>query len=412
MVTTAPSRVATSVQAPVTGPARPTPRLRALDGLRFAAAMGVLLYHFTARWNTAWGEPPGERFPVIGQVTTYFALAPELFFVVSGFVILWTAWGRTVPAVIASRVARIFPAYWAALALTSFLLLVLWRDGKQISPGEVLVNITLLQEPLGVRHVDGVYWTLWTELRFYALIVVLVAIGLTRRRVLVFAGLWPVVAILADTAGWGVVSTILISQYAPLFAGGMLLFLIYRDGHARAPWLLLAGNVVLALLTIIPAQMRSLTRNTAFDPSPVLLGIIVVACFGAVAALTLTRLRGIDWPVLTALGAITYPLYLIHEFWGWWVIHLVQAHVPTPVALAAAAAASLGLAWLIHHGAEKWLNPPMRRWVERRLTRSAEEGTTKRSADGRPAPNRPAPNRPAPSRPAPSRPTRARTVVT
>lgn len=377
MVTTAPVKPDAPAAAAAPSPAEaiaPTPerstsRLRALDGLRFAAAGGVVLYHFTARWSTAWGEEPGDRFPAVGQVTSYFALAPELFFVVSGFVILWTAWGRTVPAVVASRLARIFPAYWTALALTSFLLLALWREGKQISLSEVAVNITLLQEPLGVRHVDGVYWTLWTELRFYALIVVLVAIGLTRRRVLVFAGLWPLAAVLTDAAGWSVVSTVLISQYAPMFAGGMLLYLIHRDGHARVPWLLLAGNVVLALFTIIPAQMRTLTRNTAFEPSPVLLGLVVVACFGAVAALTLTRLQRIDWPVLTALGALTYPLYLVHEFWGWWVIHLVQAHVPTAVALGAAGAASLALAWVVHHGVEKRLNPPMRRWIERRLSR-------------------------------------------
>ena len=422
MVTIAPSRVATPPEVAAPGHGRPTPRLRALDGLRFVAAAGVLLYHFTARWSTAWGEAPGDRFPVVGQVTTYFALAPELFFVVSGFVILWTAWGRTVPAVIASRLARIFPAYWAALALTSFLLLVLWRDGKQISLGEVLVNITLLQEPLGVRHVDGVYWTLWTELRFYALIVLLVAIGLTRRRVLLFAGLWPAVAVLADLAGWGVASTILISQYAPMFAGGMLLYLIYRDGHARVPWLLLAGNVMLGLFTIIPAQMRTLTRNTAFEPSPVLLGVVVVACFGAVAVLTLTRLRSIDWPVLTALGALTYPLYLVHEFWGWWVIHLVQAHVPTPVALAAAGAASLGLAWVVHHGVEKRLNPPMRRWIERRLGGRVDSRAVASRAvaspavasplvAGPPAANRPSTSRPSTSRSPVSRPPSGRTPV-
>ncbi|MCU1431816.1 MAG: acyltransferase [Actinotalea sp.] len=373
MVTTAPTRAAapparTSVAPqPSTHAARGS-RLRALDGLRFAAAAGVVLYHFTARWSTAWGEEPGERFPLLGQVTSYFALAPELFFVISGFVILWTAWGRTVPAVVASRLARIFPAYWAALALTSVLLLVIWPAGKDISLAEVAVNVTLLQEPLGVRHVDGVYWTLWTELRFYALIVVMVAVGLTRRRVLLFAALWPVVAVVADAAGWTVLSTVFIGQYAPLFAGGMLLYLVHRDGHALLPWLLVAGNVVLALTRVVPAQMASLGRNTAFEPSALLLAVVVVACFATVAVLTLTPLQRVDWSVLTVLGTLTYPLYLVHEFWGWWVIHLLHDAVPTAVTLAAAVAASMALAWLVHHGVEKRLNPPMRRWVERRLS--------------------------------------------
>ncbi|WP_225753630.1 acyltransferase [Actinotalea sp. Marseille-Q4924] len=343
-------------------------RMYALDGLRFAAAAGVVLYHFTARWHRGWGEAPGEVFPVLGHVATYFALAPELFFVVSGFVILWTAWGRSVPAVAASRLARIYPAYWAALALTSGLLMFLWRDGKQISWGEVAVNATLLQEVLGVRHVDGVYWTLWVELRFYLLIVLLVAIGLTRNRVLAFAGLWPAAAVLVGWADVPVLDTLLISQYAPLFAGGMLLYLLYRDGHARLPWVLLAGNVVLAVHTVVPAQMRSLSKNTVFEPNPWILAAVTVGCFVAVGAVALTRLKRISWAPLAALGALTYPLYLVHEFWGWWAIDRLSPVLPPWVVLGVAITLVVALAAALHHAIEKPTTPRVRRWLERTLT--------------------------------------------
>ena len=344
-------------------------RLRTLDGLRFVAAAGVMLYHFTSRWSTVWGEAPGERFPVLGHISTYFALAPELFFVISGFVILWTAWGRSVPAVIASRVARLYPAYWAALALTSVLLLVIWPEGKQISLAEVAVNATLLQEPFGVRNVDGVYWTLWTELRFYVLVVLMVAWGLTRRRLLAVAALWPVTAAVVSALGWHWPSVFLISDYAPLFAAGMLLYLIHRDGHAWLPWALVALNTALAVRSVVPAQMRSLTRNTVFEPSAVVLTLVVIACVVAVAVLTLTPLQRLDWAWLTTWGALTYPLYLVHEYWGWWVIAHLDPYVPTVVALAAAIAVALGLAWVIHHGVEDRANRPLRRWIERVLTR-------------------------------------------
>lgn len=358
-------------------------RMYALDALRFAAAVGVVLYHFTARWHRGWGEAPGEVFPVLGHVSTYFALAPELFFVVSGFVILWTAWGRSVPAVAASRLARIYPAYWAALALTSGLLLFLWRDGKQISWGEVAVNATLLQEVVGVRHVDGVYWTLWVELRFYLLIVLLVAIGLTRNRVLAFAGLWPVVALAVAWADVPVLETLLISRYAPLFAGGMLLYLLYRDGHARLPWVLLVGNVVLAVNNIVPAQMQSLGKNTVFEPNPWLLGVLTVGCFVAVGALALTRLRTISWAPLAALGALTYPLYLVHEFWGWWVIARLSPTLPPWVVLGVAVTLVVALATALHHAIEKPSSPRVRRWLERRLTAWAER-VSRRQVPGTP----------------------------
>lgn len=367
MVTTPLSRG----RVPGTTAPRPAaaPRLRTLDGLRFLAAAGVLLYHFTARWSTAWGSEPVERFPVLGQVTSYFALGPELFFVISGFVILWTAWGRTVPGVVASRFARLMPTYWTALALTSLLLLVLWPGGKDITLAEVAVNATLLQEPLGVRHVDGVYWTLWAEVRFYLVIVLLVALGITRRRVIAFAVVWPAAGVVAELAGVDWLATLLVSRYAPLFAGGMLLYLIHRDGHARLLWLLVGANAALAVVHVVPAQMRSLTRNTAFEPSPVLLAVLVLGCFGAVAALTLTRLQRLDWPILTSAGALTYPLYLVHEHWGWWVIASVRDAVPTWAALGLATAVSLALAWLVHHGVEKRVSPAVRRAVEQALTR-------------------------------------------
>ncbi|GGC11125.1 acyltransferase family protein [Cellulomonas carbonis] len=361
MVTTRPAPLAAAPAAEPRTPARP--RLHALDGVRFLAAAGVVLYHFVARWHTGWGEAPGERFPVLGHVATYFALAPELFFVVSGFVILWTAWGRSVPQVAASRLARIYPAYWTALALTSLLLLVLWRDGKQVSLGEVAVNATLLQELVGVRHVDGVYWTLWVELRFYALVLLLVAVGVTRSRVLAFAGLWPVAGLAAELSGAHVLQEVLISRYAPLFAGGMLLYLIHRDGHARLPWALVGLNVAIALSTIVPAQMGSLSRNTVFEPNPWILAALTVGCFATVAVVALTRVSQVSWAPLAALGALTYPLYLVHEYWGWWAIAQLSAHLPTYVTLGVAVVLSVALAAALHHAVERHAAP----WARRRL---------------------------------------------
>jgi peptidoglycan/LPS O-acetylase OafA/YrhL len=380
MVTTAPRAVPTqaapAAAAPSTG--RPRRRLHSLDGLRFLAAVGVMLYHFTAMWSTSWDTSPGEIFPGLGGAMIYLTLAPELFFVVSGFVILWTAWGRSVPAVVASRLARLYPPYWAALLLTSVLLLVIWPAGKDVSLGEALVNTTLLQEALGVRHVDGVYWTLWAELRFYALITVLVAVGLTRRRVVVVAALWPPVALVAERLGWETASMLLISRYAPYFAGGMLLFLIFCDGHRRGLWALVSGNVLLALHTTVDVTVSTIAEVTVFEADPRLVATAVVATFGGVALLTMSPLSRISWGVLPGLGAITYGVYLVHQFWGLWVIHLLHEHLPPYVTLVAAVTVSLALAVLVHHAVEKPLNAPVRRGLERVLTRAGRHRTSRR----------------------------------
>ena len=345
-------------------------RLRTLDGLRFLAAVGVMLYHYTASLSNVWDEPSGARFPVLGHIAMYFALAPQLFFVLSGFVVLWTAWGRSVPQVVASRAARLLPAYWAALALTSVLLLVIWPEGRHISGGQVVVNATLLQGLFGVSNVDGVYWTLWAELRFYVLVALLVAWGLTRRRVLVFAAVWPIVGVVADHSRWEHVSTALIGSNAVFFAGGMLLFLIWRDGHAWLPWILVCANVLLGVWAVGLPMVARLRYFTVFEPSPMLVAAVVVACFAAVAITTLTPLSRWDWSTLTTVGALTYPLYLVHMTWGWWVIDHLHTSAPTYLTLAAAIAVAVALALAVHHGVEQTVSRPMRRRLEDALVRA------------------------------------------
>jgi peptidoglycan/LPS O-acetylase OafA/YrhL len=361
------ARTLPTPEVPRSRPGRP--RLYAIDGLRFLAALGVVLYHFTARWSQVWGDDPGHVFPEIGPVVIYGALGPELFFVISGFAILMTAWGRDVPHVIASRLARLYPSYWIALIATSVLLLWIWPAGKDISVGEALVNLTMFQEAFGVRHVDGVYWTLWTELRFYGLMVVFVAWGITRRRLLWACALWPLAAQAAlelEAPSW--LRLVLLEQYAPFFAGGMLIYLMYREGRSTVAWLIVAMNAALAVYNIVPWQMDSVGANTVFTPSPWVLGLLTVGCFAVVAVLTLTRLQHLRWAWLMPVGALTYPLYLIHEYWGWWVIDNLAGHANRWVVLGAAVALATVLAWLIHQ-AEKRLGPPMRRRIEHTLRR-------------------------------------------
>lgn len=353
-------------------PAPRRPRLGALDALRFFAAMAVVIYHFTVRNSQAWGRPPAEVFPNAGEWLMYGSLGPELFLVISGFVILMTAWDRSVANVAASRVARLFPAYWSGVLLTGALLLWIWPGGKNVTPGEVLVNLTMLQSLFGVGNVDGVYWTLWAELRFYVLIVAFVAIGITRRRVLAFATLWPALALVVDVAGPGWLRTLLVAEYAPLFAAGMVLFLIKREGHSARAWWLVAANVAAAVWLVVPDQLVKQARNTDHAPSAVILGVLVVGCIALVAVVTLTRVSRVDWRWLTTLGALTYPLYLVHEHWGWWLISNLTDKLTPYLVLALAIAFSLALAAAIHYGVERRVGPRLRAGVQSGLERAGD----------------------------------------
>src|SRR5690625_5551539 len=88
--------------------------MRALDGLRFVAAVGVMLYHFTVARGVVWSSDPKDVFPELAPWTAYGAFGPELFFIISGFVILITAWGRSVRYYLALSGCRIFSEFLAS----------------------------------------------------------------------------------------------------------------------------------------------------------------------------------------------------------------------------------------------------------------------------------------------------------
>lgn len=108
-------------------------------------------------------------FPTAFPFAAYGWLGVELFFLISGFVICMSCWGRSVGDFFTSRVTRLYPAYWFAVLATTAVLLLIPGGQKPLPWPDVLTNLTMLQEPLGVRMVDGVYWTLFAELRFYLL---------------------------------------------------------------------------------------------------------------------------------------------------------------------------------------------------------------------------------------------------
>ena len=367
-------------------PAAPSPpaRLVSLDLLRLVAAVGVVVYHFTARRTSAWGDAQAALVPdAVTRWASYGSLGPELFFVISGFVILMTAWGRTTVAVVASRIGRLYPSYWVAVLLTGALLLLVWPEGKQVTPGQVAVNLTMLQAVVGVDHVDGVYWTLWTELRFYLLVGLLVLAGVTRRRVLAVALLWPPVALLVERLGATDLAELLVSDYAPLFAAGMALYLVHRDGHAVAPWLVVIVNTALAVVLRTPVTVRGLEHTTGTSPSTAGVAAALGACVLLVAVVAVVPLPRLDRPWLVSAAALTYPVYLVHQYWGLWLISRTVDRVPAWLAVLAAVTFSFGLAWLVHRLVEARGAPVLRRHVEAGLTRARDALLTRLNAGPR-----------------------------
>ena len=138
-------------------------RLLELDALRGLAALAVVIYHYFYRYNQIYGHE--SLFVDWSSIGKY---GVHLFFMVSGFVIFWTLNKTERPLdFLVSRFSRLYPAYWAAVIFTFFVVYAFGLPDREVSINSAVANILMFHEYLRVPHVDGVYWTLTVELTFY-----------------------------------------------------------------------------------------------------------------------------------------------------------------------------------------------------------------------------------------------------
>ncbi|MDO3686005.1 acyltransferase [Micromonospora sp. C28ISP2-4] len=353
--------------SPVSSPPGQAPRLYVLDGLRLICALAVAGYHFGDSWRLDGVRPPAYFLPDAAPVLIYGFLGVETFFLISGFVILMSGWGRTVREFAASRAARLYPAFWVCVLTTTAVTTVLPISGGLPFPPPpdgwgVLVNLTMLAEPLNTPLVDTVYWTLWIELRFYLIAACILAAKLTDRGAKIFAAVWLAVAVIMPVFRGAALDEVVMSDFAPYFVAGITLFLLRRNRSDRWLWVLLLAAWLVSLQRV---HERTLELKPGFEvpvwPAPVLLTGVYLLML--VIALGYTDRVKMLW--LATAGALSYPFYLLHPRIGYSVIRNVyeETHLPPSVLIGGTVFGLLAAAWLVHRFVERPLAPVIRGFV-------------------------------------------------
>ena len=321
-------------------------RIADLDALRGLAALAVVLFHYTSRYDALYGH--ASR-PWVDVPWGHFGV--QLFFGISGFVIFMTLdRTRSLADFAVSRASRLYPAYWAAMAATTAAMLVAGMDELIVSPAIFAANLTMAQGFAGLPSVDGVYWTLSVELAFYFAMAALWQMRLLRRIEPVLLGwlglkwLWTFAPALAGVEPSWLLGVLLVQQHIPFFAIGIAAYRL-RCGTAdpRRPLAVIGG----ALVTV-----------AACDD----LAHFFVAALTA-GALLLVALRGLE--LLTArplvwLGAISYSLYLLHQYIGFALLAGLEA---AGVNANAAIAVTLAAVLLLASAATFWIERPALRAI-------------------------------------------------
>jgi peptidoglycan/LPS O-acetylase OafA/YrhL len=326
---------------------KPSFRLVELDSLRGLAAVMVMLFHYTTRYDQLFGHtgPLAMQAP-LGKHGV------NLFFIISGFVIFMTLERTARPMdFVVSRFSRLFPAFWMSIALTFLLTHLLGVPGKTVSLETAALNFMMIHGMFDIRDVDGVYWTLEIELIFYALAFALFIAGQTSKVHWALASLicLQLATHLATTlagihVSWTLSHLLILPQIA-WFACGIMVYRRIRHPtqSPRRDWFVIG----------LAAVQLALVDGPWFG----LLCAVFTAFIWAAAS---GRLRFLQNAILVWLGTISYTLYLLHENIGWGIIRRLElAGWPPQAAIAVAIAFILALAsavtWLVEKPAMAWI---------------------------------------------------------
>lgn len=327
-------------------------RIVALDLVRFFAALSVVLYHYISRKDST-------AFPLLSNYTDFGYLGVPLFFIISGYVIAMSANNRTAIQFAISRFVRLYPALWAGVIFTVVVSLML--TDTTYSVAQILANFTLLNDYLGFADIDGVYWTLKAELKFYACVFLLLAFGVFQKYK-IWLSLWLALTVLHSLTGQPFfMGWFITPAYSSFFIAGIALYLIQSsEKNLFAHFILIASLIV--------SSFRAYGQVEGFIPNPdalqkIIAVIIVWLFYCFMYLLSIGKMNLQQKRIYITIGALTYPLYLIHNMAGKAIIDEVSKFLPESIVVIIVIALMILVSWLINLVVERPISTPLKNYL-------------------------------------------------
>jgi exopolysaccharide production protein ExoZ len=289
--------------------------LTSVQALRGLAALGVVLYHTSLIMR----QPQYGSHSIWPETLEYGKLGVNLFFVLSGFIILKAHIGDAgqpsrLSKYLYRRVVRIYPVYW--IFLTLYILAAAVHFGFpdfSWAPGSLLQAYTLLPLNADIRLPLHelilplkVAWTLAYEIEFYLLFVIAI---FSARLALIVASIWLVAILVQATQAPQPVNGLFSTWNLYFLAGMAVLWLSDRIpmsvGHG-----VLAGGLILWCICPMIFSSRDMVIVSKVSIAAYFVLAFALILLGSV---TLER-RGFVAPVvLQVLGDASYSIYLVHS---------------------------------------------------------------------------------------------------
>lgn len=247
------------------------------------------------------------------------------------------------------RAVRLYPAFWAALIITTAFTLAIGGNQMSVTPQQFFANATMVPQLFRQPFVDGAYWTLAYELTFYFFVFLIILLKQGDRLDTILCS-WALILGVLSIAAPALTGLPLLGNYFALFAVGGVVSCIRRSGWS----IFRATSLIAGLVAAFPFQLRvGLERGL----DPFALAAIFAVSFGLMLATLSNRVSHLRIPGSQWAGQITYPLYLLHAYIGYMLINAFADEANKVVATFAIMAFITTLAYTLHVVIERWMRP-------------------------------------------------------
>lgn len=355
-------------------------RMPSLDLLRIVAALAVVAYHYLYR-GAIEGGYLDVSYGAAGDAVSLGYLGVNLFFMISGFVIVWSAAGRDWLSFACGRIVRLYPAHVVAMTLTALITLAWSTPPFDVSVAQFLANLTMLAPFFGQPFMDGAYWSIVLELVFYGWVTLALMTALLPIRLEAFVVVWLVViALNGFVLDSRAVSLAFLTAYGACFAFGMMTWRIWSSGSS--PLRLVTALAAFAM-TFVSAERQRVDVLEDYGVASTMVtvavaNLLIVAVFLAAVGIGRSGMSA-RWAAHAAIaGGMSYPLYLLHQNAGYIVINATAPAIGRWPAAVFAFVLALSASYLIWAYAEP---------AGRRVLRAILDPLTRRLRSRQPRPH-------------------------
>lgn len=290
-----------------------------LDVLRIIGAISIVLFHYTFRGYAA-DNMSILSFPFLGEIFKYGCFGIFIFFILSGYTIILSSRNKNFFDFLYSRVLRLYPSFWLAVCITSIAALLFESDQYHVDLKQFFLNLTMLGDYIGVPPVDGAYWFLFVIIKFYFIVSLIILLNLMRFQKYI-AGIWLALSLITlFYDGYKIYKFLIMPGCSSFLISGMIFCAAKQEGWDIYKIIVQITSFALSLYTI-NNYTHFFNKYFSTDMSLYIMVLIITFIYLLIYILTIKDMHIVLPGYVITLSASTYPLYLIHQNFGFMIFN-------------------------------------------------------------------------------------------